>query len=101
LYTGKEISLDFAPGQIPVEGRTYILTSPLRCLFEKEDDCFIIQSELLDIIGTGLTKEEAQNSFYQEFDYIYQTYNSLNDAQLTQRLISIKIILNQIVKTVS
>jgi hypothetical protein len=101
LYTEKEISLDFAPAQIPVGERTYILKQPLRCLFEKEEDFFIIQSEMLDIIGTGLTPEEAQQCFYQEFDYIFQTYNSLSDDQLTQRLVSIKIILNQIVKTVS
>jgi len=100
-YTEKEISLDFAPDLIPVEGRTYLLKYPLRCLFDKEDNFFIIQSEMLDIIGTGLTPEEAQKSFYQEFDYIYQTYNGLDDNQLTQRLVSIKIILNQIVKQVS
>jgi hypothetical protein len=32
---------------------TYILAFPLRGKLEKEDDYFLIEPEMLDIVGTG------------------------------------------------
>ena len=60
-----EISMSYAPTEIDFNNKRYILNSPLRCLFEKEEDYFIIQSEMLDIIGTGETKEDAELAFKQ------------------------------------
>ena len=68
--------------------------------FEKEEDYFIIQSEMLDIIGTGETKEAAELSFKQEFYYIYNLYNDTENGKLSKRLIKIKTILDNIVKQV-
>ena len=99
-YDGSSISMSYAPTEIDFNDRKYILNFPLRCLFEKEEDYFIIQSEMLDIIGTGETKEDAELAFKQEFDYIFTEYNSLSDEKLSKRLVKIKNLLNNIVKQV-
>ena len=78
----------------------YILKYPLRCLFEKEDGFFIIQSEMLCIIGTGLTEDEAEKTFAEEFDFVYQRFNSLDGKSLTNHNQLIKDILNQIVEKI-
>ncbi len=94
------ISMSYAPSEIDFDDKKYILNFPLRCLFEKEDDYFIIQSEMLDIIGTGETKEDAEFSFKQEFDYIYTLYTNTDDEKLSKRLVKIKTLLNNVVKQV-
>ena len=99
-YTQHNISLDYAPEVIISNNKTYVLKYPLRCLFEKENDFFVIQSEMLNIIGTGITREEAEKSFSEEFDFIYQRFNSLDDDELTNHNRLIKFILNQIVNKV-
>jgi hypothetical protein len=86
---------------IKVNQRTYQLSFPLRCAWEKEEDYVFITSELLDIIGTGLNEEEAELNFFQEFDFIYQRYNQLNDNHLSKRILNIKNILNYLVKSIS
>jgi hypothetical protein len=78
----------------------YILKYPLRCLFEKENDYYVIQSEILDIIGTGLTVDEAEFSFAEEFNYIFNKLNSLNDDQLTEHNNQIKLFLNSYIKEI-
>lgn len=93
-------SLEYAPVLI-ISGTTkYLLKFPLRCLFEKEDEYFIIHSEMLGIIGTGLTEDDAEKSFGEEFDFVFQRFNSLNDESLTNHNLLIKNILNQIVEKV-
>ena len=99
-YSNKNFSLEYAPEIIVFENTKYILNYPLRCLFEKEDDYYVIQSEILDIIGTGLTVDEAELSFSEEFDYIFNKLNSLDDGQLTEQNIRIKLILNSYIKEI-
>lgn len=77
---------------IIAENTKYFLKYPLRCLFEKEDNYYIIQSEMLGIIGTGLTDNDAENSFAEEFDYLYKRLQSLNADSLTNH--------NQIIKNI-
>src|SRR5690606_623287 len=55
-YPKEKYSLEYSPKVIVHESTKYILKHPLRCLFEKEDDYFIIHAELLNLIGTGLTE---------------------------------------------
>ncbi len=62
--------------------KIYNLRFPLRCKFENEEGFYTIQSELLDIIGTGETEDEAENTFGQEFDFIFKRYNGLEEGQL-------------------
>lgn len=96
----KKFSLEYAPDTI-ISGTTkYYLKFPLRCLFEKENDYYVIQSEMLGIIGTGLTEDEAEVSFNEEFDFIFERFNSLDDISLTNHNQLIKSILNQIVEKI-
>lgn len=97
IYSGKKFSLEYAPDVIVTETKNYILKYPLRCLFEKEDDYFVIQSEMLGIIGTGLTQDDAEKSFTEEFDFIYNRLKTLNDDSLTNHNRLIKNILIQII----
>ncbi|QKZ12401.1 hypothetical protein [Spirosoma sp. KUDC1026] len=99
-YSDKQASLSLAPDIIISATHAYKLFGPLRCLLEKEDDYFVMTCEILDLVGTGSTIEEAEQSFAQEFEYIYNRYNSLPDVELTRRLQSIKTILNALVKQV-
>ena len=78
----------------------YFLKYPLRCFFGKEDNYYVIQSEMLGIIGTGLTEDDAENSFAVEFDYMYQRLNSLKATSLTNHNLLIKKIITQIVEKV-
>ncbi len=96
-FSGKNISLDFVTDLINCENRKYVLKNPLRCLFEKEDDYFIIQSELLGIIGTGRTQEEAEKSFSLEFDFLYNRLQTLQNEQLTHHNQLIKNIIREMV----
>lgn len=93
-------SISYSPEVINVNEKQYILNFPLRCLFEKEDDYYLINNEQLNIIGTGLTQDEAEQNFNEEFDYLYNRLNSLKDNQLNKRLLRIKQVLNSFVKQV-
>lgn len=97
IYSGKKFSLEYAPDVIVTETKNYILKYPLRCLFQKEDDYFVIQSEMLGIIGTGLTEDDAEKSFTEEFDFIYDRLKTLDDNSLTNHNRLIKNILIQII----
>jgi hypothetical protein len=93
-------SLSYSPEIININKKQYILNYPLRCLFEKEDGYYVINNEQLDIIGTGLTQDDAEQNFNEEFDYLYNRLNSLEDNQLNIRLLRIKTVLNSFVKQV-
>ncbi len=93
-------SFSYAPETISVNGRKYILNFPLRCLFQKEEDHFIIQNELLDIYAAGKTVDEAEKDFNEEFDYLFQRLNSLDEDRLTPRLNVIKQFINRYIKEV-
>ena len=84
--------------QIQLGNKTYELNFPLRCPLEKEDDYWVIASDMLDIIGTGKTQLKAYENFSQEFDFIFNRYNELHDNQLFGRILNIKKLINLIVK---
>lgn len=100
VYYKGTISLDYAPDVIVAGKTVYNLTHPLRCLFEKEDDYYVIKAEMIDIIGTGETEDEAEKNFAEEFDFIYKRYNELPENKLSERIKIIKIFLNYLVKSV-
>jgi hypothetical protein len=99
-YSGKKYSIEYAPVIIISDMTKYILKYPLRCLFKKEENYFVIQSEMLNIIGTGLTQDEAETSFSEEFDYLYKRLQSLESKFLTNHNLLIKNILNQYIDKV-
>ncbi len=98
VYEMDETVLSYAPEIITHQNTQYLLTSPLRCLFEKEKGFFIIKSELLGIIGTGETEEAAENNFAQEFDFIFNRYHQLPFSKLSAQLKKVKIMLDFLVK---
>jgi len=100
-YSGNKYSLEFAPDVIVVADKRYELKYPLRCYFAKEEDYYIIQSEMLGIIGTGKNEDDAEKSFSEEFDYMYQKLHSLKDTKLTKHNVLIKSIISQIVEKIA
>jgi hypothetical protein len=97
MFVGKHAETAYSTETI-VNGRTtYLLVSPLICKLEKEDNYYVIQSEMLGIVGTGLTIDDAEQSFSEEFHFIYQRYNQLSEKVMTDRIRRIKNILNSIV----
>lgn len=93
-------SLSYSPEVININNKQYIFNFPLRCLFEKEDDYYLIQNELLDIVATGLTQDDAETNFNEEFDFLYNRLNSLNNDKLSKHLSRIKGIINSYVKEI-
>lgn len=100
LYNQDKFSIEYAPSIIVCGTKKYILKHPLRCLFEKDADSFVIHSEMLDIIACGYTEDEAEETFGEEFEYIYQLLNRLQDSQLTKHNQLIKIIINNLVESI-
>lgn len=93
-------SLSYSPEVININSRQYIFKFPLRCLFEKEENYYVINNELLDLIGTGRTPDDAETNFNEEFDYLYLRLNSLAESQLSQKLTKVKAFINYYVKEV-
>ena len=89
--------VEYAPVIIITKSSKYHLKHPLRCLFEKEENYFVIQSELLDIIGTGDNEDEAEISFADEFEFVFKKLNSLDNSQLTEHNQLIKSNINNLV----
>lgn len=100
VYDKSKTSLSFSPDVININGKQYILNYPLRCSFEQEENYFIIQYEQLDLIGTGLTEDEAEQSFYEEFDFLYTKLTSSSNKKLSKHLQIVKTIFENIVKSV-
>ena len=87
----------YATETIVFENRSYILAFPLRCKIDKEEGYYVIQSEMLDIVGTGKTIDEAEKNFSEEFHFVYQRYNEMPDKKLGERIKRIKTILNSLI----
>lgn len=90
----------YATDVINHNNTSYILAFPLRCKLEKEDKYFVIQSEMLDIVGTGKTIDDAETSFSEEFDFIYKRYKELPNSKLGERIKRIKTILDSLVSKI-
>lgn len=97
IFDAKHAEPGFAIDIISFENRTYILAFPLRCKLEKEDDYFLIESEMLDIVGTGKTIDDAEKSLSEEFHFVYTRYNELANNKLNDRIKRIKTMLNTLV----
>jgi predicted RNase H-like HicB family nuclease len=97
IFDTKHGEPSFSTKVISFGNKSYILSFPLRCKLEKEDDYFVIESEMLDIVGTGKTIDEAEENFSQEFDFVYTNYCKTKDEKLGTRLQKIKTILNSLI----
>lgn len=99
-FEDKEAVLSYSTNEIQFMGRVYVLNSSINCRIEKEDDYFVIEHSILDIVGTGLNIEYAKLSFAEEFDFIYKRYNELKEEELTSRTKLAKDFINLIVKEI-
>lgn len=97
IFDAKHAEPGFATDIISFNNRTYILAFPLRCKLEKEDDYFLIESEMLDIVGTGKTIDDAERNFSEEFHFVYIRYNELPNKKISDRIRRIKTMLNSLV----
>ncbi len=100
IYKKSDTTLAYSPEVIVHNGTVYNLQFPLRSSLEKENDYFVIHNEMLGIIGTGETEDEAEISFAEEFDFIFKRYNQLEENQLSEKIQKIKVLLNYLVKSV-
>jgi len=97
IFDDKHAQPAYVTDKIVFNYNTYLLAFPLRCKLEKEDDYYLIESEMLDIVGTGKTIDDAEKNFSEEFHFIYTRYNQLTDEMLSSRIKQIKTILNTLV----
>lgn len=97
IFDTKHGEPGYALDTIVFEKVCYVLASPLRCKIEREDSYYVIQSEMLDIVGTGKTIDEAEKNFSEEFHFVYQRYNQLPVKKLSDRIKRIKTIINSLV----
>jgi predicted RNase H-like HicB family nuclease len=97
MFIGKHADTAYSTDIIVHNNRAYILASPLLCKLEKEDDYYVIESEMLGIVGTGLTIDDAEQNFSEEFHYVYLRYNQLPEKEMSERVKRIKSILNSMI----
>ena len=97
VFDAKHAQPGFSIEIITHNDTTYSLAFPLMCKLEKEEDYFIVQSEILDIVGTGYTIDDAEKNFAEEFHFIYSRYNQVGNKMLSDRLQRIKNIMNSLV----
>ena len=91
-------TIAYSPEIINVNEKQYILNFPLHCSFNKEDDYYVIKNELIDITATGLTVEEVELDFNEEFDFLFTRLNELDNTKLSKRMQNIKLAINLFVK---
>lgn len=97
MFDAKHAHPGFSIGTVTYNNLTYNLAFPLMCKLEKEEDYFIVQSDILDIVGTGYTINDAEKNFAEEFHFIYTRYNQVSNKMLSDRLQRIKNIINSLV----
>ncbi len=97
IFDTKHGEPGYAFDTIELYNKVYILAFPLRCKIEKEEDYYVIQSEMIDIVGTGKTIDDAAKCFSEEFHFVYNRYNELTDKKMGDRPRRIKTILNSLV----
>jgi len=94
-------SLAYSPMELIVNNQLYRFNFPLRCLFKKEEKIFFVQNELIDIIGTGESQAEAELSFKEEFDYLFNRLKDFDENKLTKRMQNIKLGFHLYIESVS
>jgi hypothetical protein len=88
---------EFKVKTIELEHIKYTLNNFLVCILYEEEGYFVAENDILDIIGTGKTQNDAIKSLYEEFDFLFVRLNQLKSNQLSERLLRIKNTLNLLV----
>jgi hypothetical protein len=99
VYDKTKTSISFSPEIINIKNTQYILNYPLRCSFEQEENYYVIQYEPLDLIGTGMNEDEAEQNFNEEFHFLYSKLVSTPDKKLSKHLQKVKTFFMEIVKS--
>ena len=76
--------------KIVYNNNVYNFTIPLWCMLVKEDGCYTIESEMMDIAAIGKTLKEANINFFKEFDRIYTYYNKIPKTKITYKILRTK-----------
>jgi hypothetical protein len=90
----------FSPKVINGKDRQYVFNFPLLSVMSKENGHYMIENDMLGIIGVGRTRAEVAQDFADVFDDIYNWYNELPEEQLTPKMLRTKTILNNTIKGV-
>jgi len=91
-------SLTYSP-EIIIHGNTqYILHHPLHCTLLIEDGCYTIKNDYLDIIAVEEESDEAEFSFNEQFDYLYNRLLNASNATLTKKMQQVRQLFEIIVK---
>jgi hypothetical protein len=101
IISEKSHTIAYSPEIINVNEKQYILNFPLHCSFNKEDDFYVIKNELLDITATGITNDDVEINFNEEFDFLFTRLNELDNTKLSTRMQNIKFAINLFVKEVN
>lgn len=97
VFKQANTTVAWSPPVIVHEGRAYVLRYPLTCTVEHEDKVYSITNPMLGIIGTGSDMDEAEASFSEEFDFVYQRYSGMPDKKLAPHLVEVKRLLTFLV----
>lgn len=62
------------PTEIRTKRRIYLLSKPLVCFVSKQDDCWIAENEEFMIVGSGTTRQAAEEEFAECFSELYNAY---------------------------
>jgi hypothetical protein len=62
------------PTEIRTEQRIFLLSRPLSCTLSKQEDCWIAENEELMLLGTGATRQAAEEEFAECFSELYNAY---------------------------
>ena len=90
----------FSPKVMNGKDRQYVFNFPLLSIMRKEDGQYMIENDMLAIIGLGRTRAEVAQDFADVFDYVYRRYNELPEEELSPRMLRIKTMLNNTVKSI-
>ena len=97
----QRVNADYSTDTIVGGETVYELNYKIHCTLDTVDGIIQIENDMLGIFGQGVSLDEAEKSFGEEFDYIYNRYNELPDKKLTKDVLAIKKLLNLFVKNVS
>lgn len=100
IFEQSKTTLAFAPDTIVFNERVYNLNWPLRCALVHDEDGYSIENEMLGIIGTGPDLDVAEQSFSEEFDFVYRRYQELKESQMTKHVRDVKQVLQFMVASI-
>lgn len=84
--------------RLDFDDNIYIFKYPLYCELIHESEGYILENQQLGIFANGNTIEEAKLNFAEEFDFVFDRYNTLSNDKLTDDVINIKSYLNSILE---